>query len=357
MASPVRIVLLGNSFARRIQLPALQLAGGNTVVGIAGHDGEKAAETAAEWSIPHSTGDWRELLALQPDLVIISTPVDLHAPMVRAALDAGANVLCEKPFTLDVNEAEELAGLAARSERLALVDHQLRWNPCRRKLRELVAAGYIGVPYHVRMDIVVDNPAFLDRPFGWWFQAERGGGVLGALGSHVIDGLQWMFGPVETVRARLKTFVAEREDSEGRRRNVTADDHAELWMTLESGLEASVTTSVAMPGASRFLIEVCGSEGTLRLDLEDDLIGGAHGAAMEPIELPSPPASAEVLGLEAAGPFAVHAPAFLGAVVGAVARGETTLPEAATFEDAVACMRVLEAARRSSRGGTRVRCK
>jgi predicted dehydrogenase len=357
MPSPVRVVILGNSFARRIQLPALELAGGNVVVGIAGHDEQKAAETAAEWSIPHSTGDWRALLDLEPDLVLVSTPVDLHAPMVRAALEVGANVLCEKPFALDVPEAEELAQLARASGKLALIDHQLRWNPLRRKLREIVQEGFVGAPYHARMDIVVDNPAFLDRPFGWWFQAERGGGVLGALGSHILDGLQWMLGPVESVRARLKTFVAERTDQEGRRRKVTADDFAELWLTLENGMEVSVTTSVSLPGASRFLIEVCGSDGTLRLDLEDDLIGGAHGAAMEPLEASTGSLGDGAPELVAAGPFAVHAPAFLRDVIGAVSRGESELSGAASFDDGVACMRVMEAARRSARGGTRVSCR
>ncbi len=350
MPAPVRVVLFGNSYAERVQLPALRAAGGNQVIGIAGHDPEKAARTAAEWNIGRSTGQWRELLDLRPDLVLISTPVDLHAPMVRAALAAGANVLCEKPFALDATEALELADLARQSGKLAVLDHQLRWNPYRRKLRTLLQQGYVGELQHVRFDLVLDNPGYFERPFSWWFQAERGGGVLGALGSHLIDGVLWMLGPVESVRARLRTYVKSRADSNGVERRVSADDHAELWLQLASGVDVSLTTAVSAPGASRFLIEACGSLGTLRLDLEDDLIGGLHGQPMEPIAVEGgTPTSDE------RGPFAALEPLLLAEVLDAVRAGKAELEGAASFDDGVECMRIIDAARRSAKGGSRVR--
>ena len=95
---PVRIALFGNSFGARIQLPALAWAGGNRVIGVAGLDLGKARETADAWRIPRATADWRTLLEEAPDLVLVSTPVDLHQEMTLAALESGAAVLCEKPF-------------------------------------------------------------------------------------------------------------------------------------------------------------------------------------------------------------------------------------------------------------------
>jgi len=78
MATQVRIALIGNSHAEAVQLPTLAHIGGNEVIGIAGHNAQKAAASAKRWGIERSTSDWRELLELEPDLVIVATPVDLH---------------------------------------------------------------------------------------------------------------------------------------------------------------------------------------------------------------------------------------------------------------------------------------
>ncbi len=355
MSASVRIALIGNSFAEAIQLPALRYAGNNEVVGLAGGDGAKARATADRWGIPVATDDWTELLTLAPDLVIVSTPVDLHYPMARAALECGAAVLCEKPFTLNVHEAADLEQRARG--RLALIDHQLRWNPTRRKLRELLRANFVGEVFHVRSDLVLDNPAFLERPFGWWFDAARGGGALGALGSHLVDNVLWMFGPIAAVQAHLAAHVPQRPDADGVLREVTADDTAELRLELQSGLVVQLTTSVVMPGASRWLLEVCGSEGTLRLDLDCDLVGGRHGEDMRQLDPETPMPDPSEFGMDRGGAFAACEPLYLKDVVSAVARGDAALPEAASFTDGLACMRVLDAARRSSAlGGVRVAC-
>ena len=350
MTDTVRIAILGNSFAEAVQLPALQAIGGCEVLGVAGRSLEKARATAERWGLPRGTDDWRSLLEDGPDLVLVTTPVDLHAEMAAAALEAGAAVLCEKPFTLSVREAEALVDGA--QGRLAWVDHQLRWSPVRRRLRDLLRDGFVGELYHARHDLVIDSPAFLERPHGWWFEEARGGGVLGALGSHLVDGVLWLHGPVEAVQGNLSTFVRERPDADGTLRSVTADDTAELRLRLVGGGIVSLTTSVVLPGGSRSLIEVCGSRGTLRLDLEDDLVGGQHGEDLAPLaeglSMPRP----EDHGITRSGAFAACAGPFLEELVAAVREGRALVPEAATFEDGLACMRILEAARCSSeRGG------
>lgn len=360
MSSPVRIAIIGNSFAERVLLPALDHVGGLPgislkVVGLAGSSGAKAAKTAQRWGIPKFTNRWQDLFDEPVDLAIIATPVDLHFEMARKALESGCAVLCEKPFTLTVAEAEELATLA--KGRLALIDHQLRWNPNRRKLRDLIREGFIGEVLNLRTDLVLDNPLALKRLHSWWFEEERGGGTLGALGSHLIDGVQWMLGPIDTVSARLESFIKSRPDSSGTIKPVTADDFAELWMRTASGASVSLTTAVGMPGASRWLTEVAGSKGTLRIDMEDDLIGGLHGDDMAPItpDFPIPELPEK---MKIGGPFNALAPLFLEDLVRAVAAGESTLAEAATFADGLANMRILEGARASSKlGGAQVDCR
>ena len=112
MPPPVRVAVLGNGFAARVQLPALARLGGHQVVGLAGRDGARARATAERFGIPCGSDSWEEVLALEPDLVLVTTPVDLHAPMVRGALGVGAAVVCEKPFALDAAEAADLVEAA-----------------------------------------------------------------------------------------------------------------------------------------------------------------------------------------------------------------------------------------------------
>ncbi len=356
MATPVRIALLGNSHAEGVQLPALKHIGGNEVVGIAGRDAEKAAASARRWGIGRSTSDWRELLELDPDLVIIATPVHLHAEMVREALSTGAALLCEKPFTLDVRDAEELAALA--EGRLALINYQLRWNPNRRKMRSLCQDGFVGEVLHVRADLLLNTPGFQHRPYTWWSQTSCGGGVLGATGTHLIDNVQWMLGPIEAVSARLETFVKQREDAEGVTQPVTSDDFAELWLRLGSGAQVSLTASLALPGVARWLLEIAGSERTLCLEREQHLTGGPHGDDLAPIVTDVPWRPPEHYGIQGRGPFAALEAPFLEAVVNAVANGRTELEEAATFADGLSNVRILAAARQSARtGGGWIDCR
>lgn len=357
MATPVRIALFGNSHAEAVQLPALVHVGGNEVVGIAGHDPEKAAASAKRWGIGRSTCDWRELLELEPDLVIISTPVDLHYEMARAALSAGAAVLCEKPFTTNLRQAEELTELA--EGRLALINYQLRWNPNRRRMRELHRDGSLGELMHVRADLLLDTSGFRGRPYSWWSQASRGGGVLGATGTHMIDGIQWMFGPIEAVSGRLETFVTHRTDSQGAEREVTSEDFAELWLRLENGGRASIAVSLALRGvAARWSLEVVGTEGSLRLDREQHLSGGPHGSEVSAMPSDTDWMPPEQYGIQGRGPFAALEAPFLASVIETVASGRTELEEAATFADGSRNVRVLDAARRSFRnGGGWVSCR
>jgi len=349
MANPVRIVLFGNSQAEAVQLPALNHIGGNEVVGIAGYGAEKAAATAENWGIGRSTSNWRELLELDPDLVIVTTPVNLHYEMTRAALDAGSAVLCEKPFTVEAQQAEELAELAAG--RLALINYQLRWNPNRRKMRARYREGFFGELQHVRADLLLDTANFRDRPYTWWSQAELGGGVMGATGTHMVDCIQWMFGPIEAVSARLETFVTHRVDAEGTEREVASEDYAELSLRLHNGARANVVASLALRGVGRWLFEVTGTEGSMRLDREQHLTGGPHGGPVEPMESDNTWMPPEQYGISGKGPFAALEAPFLCAVVEAVANGNTHVEEAATFADGLANVRVLEAARRSSQAG------
>jgi len=363
-----RVAILGNSFARKVQLPALRWANANgapnEVVAIAGRDGEKARATAEEFGIAYATDAWEE--ALDParvgdlDLVVVSTPVDLHAPMVRATLErTGAAILCEKPFAMDGDEARALAGAAAG--RFALIDHQTRWSPWRRAFAREVAAGACGDPWAARVHLKVASVPRVGIGYGWWYDAARGGGTLGALASHALDGVVDQFGSrVAAVRANLMTHVPEREGPDGAPVAVTADESAHLWLELEDGLDVQVETGVLDFGVERdagngVLCELRGSEASMRLEGETTLVRTPHGGEAEEVALDAPELPTnEELGVPGMGFFARCLPGYLRDVIRAVAAGEPTLAGAADLASAVHVMDVIDAARLSSREGRRV---
>ena len=153
------------------------------------------------------------------------------------------------------------------------------------------------------------------------------------------------------VRARLATYVTERRDASGDLRPVTADEHARLWLRTASGAEVSLEVNLMAPGGSGSLLEYVGSEGTLRLTDSTTLVAARHGEELAPVEVQACPSNAE-LGVPERGIFARVLPLYLRDVVRAVADGARELPGAATFEDGLATMKVLDAARRSAAAET-----
>lgn len=348
----VRVVVVGNSYGAYCQLPALRWCASRgaavEVTAIVGRGLAKAQATAARFAIPLATTSLTEALASKPQLVLVSTPVDLHAPMVAEVLATStAAIVCEKPFTLDVESARALAGQAQRDGRLALVDHQLRFSPPRQRFRQLVREGAVGTPWVARAEMCFGSLERLTRKASWWDQRERGGGAMQAIGSHLVDGLVWILGPVVDVQARLTSCTRQRADDAGALQPVTADDHCELWLTHAGGARSTVLCTTVQTHGRRSLLEVIGSRGVLRLVDEEQLGLGVHDASGPgsfkniDVRLPS---VAEVDACNDSA-FARSEPLLLRAVLAAVARGDGSLEGAATFHDGAAVVEVLAAAR------------
>jgi predicted dehydrogenase len=325
----MRVVVLGNSYASYCQIPAMRWAGGADIVALCGKNLDKAKATAEKFSIPLATTSLDEALATNPELVLVSTPVDLHASMVERVLSTtNAMVLCEKPFTLGLDDARRLASLAGAR---GFIDHQLRFSAPRRRFREL--ARTLGTPWVARSEMCFGSPERLQRPASWWDDAARGGGAMQAIASHLVDGLLWILGPVVDVQARLTSCVKQRGDVA-----VTADDHCELWLTHASGARSTVVCTTVQTHGRRSLLEVIGSEGVVRLVDEDELTIAKHGGAVERVDVKLPGVAEVNAANDSA--FARCEPLLMRALL----RGETS--ELATFDGAVACVEVLSAAER-----------
>ncbi|WP_263370150.1 Gfo/Idh/MocA family protein [Granulicella cerasi] len=346
----MRVGIIGASFAKAAFLPAFRHVPGAEVVALASSRLESAEAAAKPYGIQHVYTDWQKMLAEhQFDLVCIATPTVTHAPMVLAALEAGAHVLSEKPTAMDATEAAAMLAKAEELGRVHMIDHELRFNAKRRKLHELVHSGTIGEVRHAVVHNVGGSwadPA--SRPAGdWWSLASQGGGRLGANGSHQVDLLRWWLGEITAVSGTVKTMVPNRIDKKtGEAWTATADDFVQFSAEFASGALATVLIStIARHGAANE-VTIYGSEGTVTLSNDTEkLMFGKVGEPLAEVEVANP-----FDGLEG-----VNSGIWNQSVVGALQelcaaiQEKRPLRDGATFVDGLRNQRVLDAIKLSEK--------
>jgi predicted dehydrogenase len=263
------VAVIGTGWAERVQIPAFKEAG-LSVVGIAGRDADKAARIAREHGVAFVTADWRDLLSLDCDLISITSPPMLHHDQALAVLEAGKHLLCEKPLAVTLAEAKAMADAAeAHPDRLALVDHELRFVTARLKARELLRSGFIGRVLTVSARVATDMRVDPESPYSWWSDKARGGGILGAIGSHVLDGVRWLleeqYGGIKMSGGATGQVYPERKDAAGTMQRVTADDIVSANFYIGDVVGSMFVHGAALTEAVDLLF-IRGDKGTLVID-------------------------------------------------------------------------------------------
>ena len=351
----VRIGIIGAGFAQTTQIPGFQNCEGARIVAIASARREHAAEVARQFDIPNVETDWQALVTREDiDVVSIVTPVVTHCEMTLAAMNHGKSVLCEKPMAMNADEARRMAERARELGAFAHIDHELRFLPGRIRMRELIRDGAIGKVRHAALQFRSDSRADPNRPWNWWSDVKQGGGALGAIGSHVIDGFRWILGAeVSAVTANLATHIRERTDAGGRTREVTTDDETNLMLRFADSETTEGATGIAAmslveAGPPEHRLEVFGSTGALMIDDKGELrqtqVGEGRWQRVEIAE------SAPAPGMRDSG-WARGFTIFSKQIVELLRAGGRPVAGAATFQDGYRTQLVLDAARRSHERG------
>jgi predicted dehydrogenase len=275
-----------------------------------------------------------------------------------AALAAGKAVLCEKPTAMNADEARRMRDAAREAKQLAHLDHELRFLPGRRRMREMILGGELGKIRHAKFLFRSDSRVARERAWDWWSDAEQGGGTLGAIGSHAVDTLNWLLAArVSHVSCTLATHVSERPDrATGEARRVTSDDEANLLLHFldgeaTEGATGAVSMSVVEPGRPEHRVEVFGERGALRIEDSGELWHADAGAgAWRQLEVEDAPLAEGMRDSGWSRGFTV----FAREIVAALREGRESVPEAATFEDGYDIQLVLDAARNAHESGCRV---
>lgn len=353
MKQRVGIGIIGTGFARRVQIPSFLACENTQIVSVASGSRANAKATADEFKIEHFTDDWRETVAREDvDLVCISTPPNLHLEMTLAAIDHGKHVLCEKPMAMNVDEARQMVEAAGKSDVLALIDHELRFQAGRRRAYAILREGAIGKVRHAKYHFQAPHRGDPNAEWNWWSDEAQGGGALGAIVSHVVDSFHWFLGTTaSSVFCQLQTHIKQRRDSGGTLRDVTTDDESLLILRFgESDLTEDATglVSVSMTEYPTYKnrIEFYGTEGSLAVEHRGEiLVARADESDWRSIDVPL---GVPIPGIPDSG-FSRGFTEFAPKIVDAIREGKTSVEHAATFEDGLAVQHVLDAARESDR--------
>ncbi len=346
----LKVGVIGASFAKAAFLPALSNIPDADVVALSSARLSSAEATAKQFAVPNAYDNWETMLANHKlDLVCIATPTNTHAPMTLAALESGAHVLCDKPMAMNVAESQAMLETAKRLGRIHMIDHELRFNPTRQKIKELIESGFIGKVQHVNISNITPswaNPA--SRPKGdWWSLEETGGGRLGANGSHQIDMLRWWLGDVASVMGQVKTMVPNRVDkTTGEAWTATADDVSWFSLEMKNGALAQVFMSGVAGHNRGNQTEIYGSEGTILLSNDDEILRVAKsGQPFEEMTIKDPNADLPNVN---AGIWNVSVVALMQELMSAI-RENRPLKAGATFEDGLKCQQAMDAVRQASK--------
>lgn len=267
---PVRIGIVGlgkNTRARHV--PGFQAIEGVELVSVCNRSRESTRRVAEEFNIPHTFDSWQELVADERiDAVLIGTWPYMHCPITLAALDHGKHVLTEARMAGTLGEARQM--LQAASEHPHLVT-QIVPSPfglyAGRQVREMLEAGFCGnlLEFTVR----AANSDFADRnaPLHWRQSVELSGINLLTLGILHETLTRWIPDPV-WVFSSTETFRAE----------ATRPDSAHVLTKLANGARGIYHFSGVVHHGGEFTIELFGTEGTLRYELQSDrLLAGKCG--------------------------------------------------------------------------------
>lgn len=306
-------------------------------------------------------------------LIDVSTPGYTHHDVVIAALNAGKNVLCEKPLANTLDEAQEMLTAWKKAGTIGMVNFNYRRVPAVQLARQLITDGRLGEIRHFRAVYLQDWIVDPDFPLVWRLKKElAGSGALGDIGAHILDLSRFLVGEVNEVVGTLTTFIKERpveaESGGGsglqaarsaETGEVTVDDATSFLARFANGATGVFEATRLAAGRRNYnSFEVNGSLGSLRFNLErldeldvyfvEDEVGLQGFRTINVTEPVHPYAghwwpAGHIIGWEHT---FVHAIADL---MDGIKNGVNPAP---TFEDGFRCQAVLDAVERSVASGT-----
>jgi len=347
----VRIGIIGTGVGIRTHMNGFRLFQDAEVLAICGSSLSRSQEFAERYGIPIACADYKELCDNPDiDLICVTSPNRFHFDAVQYAVLKEKHVVCEKPLSDDEKEVRLLVDTVSKYPHIAVVDHQLRFNPYVNKIKELITNGTVGDIFTVRLNQQGTGFANPDTPYMWSFDGSQGGGVRLAMASHFNDLIQFWFGEREVlgVNAYLNPVTKTRKDNNGALHIVTASTICNASISLADELNIVYSINAGSYMDSIFEIGIFGSKAELTFSLQDKLaiytrdnVGRKEPVLVEGVYDDERENRVSIF----SGSFRYFAPLLIRAIE---TGDHSNIAKAATFADAQYNIRLLDAIKRSA---------
>ena len=283
----IKAAIAGTGFMGKVHTENIRRLGNVEVAAVVGSRPERAQKFAEAMSIPIATSNLGDVLENREIAAVhICTPNVDHFPMSLAAIEAGKAVLCEKPLTMNTDEARRLVDAAKAKNAVNCVQHNLRYYPVVQQIRQMIAAGDLGEILIVQGTYSQDWLLY-DTDWNWRLDSKSNGKlrVMGDIGSHWMDMIQHLTGlSISAVCADLTTFHKTRKRPKGSVETfsgkkaaateyetfaVDTEDFGIVMLRLGERARGAFTVSQMSAGRkNRFAFEIFGTKAGVAWDQE-----------------------------------------------------------------------------------------
>lgn len=254
----VGIGIIGSQFISTIHVEAFKSVPDAEVVAVMSPTENHASEFAKKYGIPRYFTDLEQLLAVdEVEMVVIGAPNNVHCEITVAAAKAGKHVVVEKPFCMNLEEADRMIEACKQANVKLMYAEELCFTPKYVRLKELVDEGALGRTILLKQSEKHDGP----HADHFWDVERSGGGVTMDMGCHAIEFFRWMNDrtPIKSVYAQMNTSVHMDK--------TIGDDNSIIILEFENGVTAVAEESWTKPGGMDDRAEVHGSEGVAYADV------------------------------------------------------------------------------------------
>ncbi|MBW8347871.1 Gfo/Idh/MocA family oxidoreductase [Bacillus sp. IITD106] len=280
----MRVGIIGGGFGLSVQAPIINMHPKMEIAAVSTMNRHRLPEELLNWGNPPTHyKNWSEMLEKEElDLLFVSSLPIHHFEMVKEALKKGINVVCEKPFTMNSTESKELLNLSKSYDVKVMIDFEWRYLPIRQKMKELIQNNSIGKIIHFEYHI--SSPQYQNLQSskrGWMGEKQKFGGMLGALGTHMIDCLRWLVrDEIENMNGLLHTHVPK---GAGELRD--ADDAFFIHGKMKNNSTFSIQLISGINHGSGSNLKIFGSKGTTTLTNDTQLCFGKINDPLEELKI------------------------------------------------------------------------